>query len=197
MATSSSHSNPSYPEHSPKSAHSNEADRPGSSFQQKRPMERQGTSNILVETNRTFITQTNNMGANKGIYASSDDNVMAEPYRLHGKINEWIDSFDRGVANLLRDHEADFLNAYKEQMFLIQMELRELKGQIDAEHIKEKTNKRINRLEEERNLFRAQALDLDIKYKEQLKQIKSLKFQVEELDEEKRVFEAFVIGMPR
>lgn len=155
-------------------------------------------NNILVETNRTFMTQTNNLGGNKpgGIYASSDENggVMAEPYRLHGKISEWIDSFDKNIANLLKDHEADFLNAYKDHMFLIQMELRELKGQIDAEHIKQKTNKRINRLEEERNLFRAQALDLDIKYKEQLKQIKSLKFQVEELDEEKRVFEAFVIG---
>ena len=84
---------------------------------------------------------------------------------------------DSKIGNVLKQHENDFLFAYKDQMYNVQKELKMLKRKviiiftvdqkfnneikIDEETLKKRSDERMNILEEEREWFRCEAIRLD------------------------------------
>ncbi|KRX10859.1 hypothetical protein PPERSA_12210 [Pseudocohnilembus persalinus] len=143
---------------------------------------------------RNSQSQQNLQGLNNFYNSNIYNKLKIEDYYTpYNTLQGYIEEFNKQISGLLKKSEDDFLHAYKEQMTKIQKELKTLKRKIDEETKKQKTNDKMNILEQERDYFRAEALRLDKICKDQLRDLEELKFKIQILTEDKDYYENFVI----
>jgi hypothetical protein len=70
-------------------------------------------------------------------------------------------SLDSRVSDVLRKHEAGFLEDYKTAMYALQKELRDLKEKANEAEIQRKKEQQIQELTAKRHQFQQEAVDLD------------------------------------
>ena len=73
------------------------------------------------------------------------------------------------IQSVIHSHESDFFTAFRNKMFVIMREMRELRDKASGERHKAKNEARLVNLEKERDWFRREALKLDKVSKEQKK----------------------------
>ena len=78
-------------------------------------------------------------------------------------------------------------------MYIVQRDMRDLKEKASVERIKAKQEARLVHLENERDWFRREALELDRMNKDHKRMITELKFRVETLGEDKMFLQSQLI----
>lgn len=68
---------------------------------------------------------------------------------------------DKKVASVLRRHELEFLNEYKNRMYNVQKQMRQLKDKANEEENRRRKAQKIQELEQERDNLRQKAESLD------------------------------------
>jgi hypothetical protein len=89
---------------------------------------------------------------------------------------------------VIRTHEDDFFLAFKNKMYQITKEMRELKEKASTERQKAKQEARYVSLEKERDWFRQEALKLDKMCKDHKNILGKLKSALENIEEDRDFF---------
>lgn len=123
---------------------------------------------------------------------------------LYGQLNTCISvrdtqDLDHKVENVLKKHEADFLNVYRGHMFNVQKEMRMLKEKASEEENKRRRDEELVKMEQERDWFRNEAVRLDkickgegsLEYK---KSVEKWKSRADALEEDRKFLEDQVLG---
>lgn len=90
---------------------------------------------------------------------------------------------------MIKDHENDFFVAFKNKMYAIMKEMRELKEKASSERHKAKQEARLINLEKERDWFRREALKLDKMCKDHKRILNKLKATLENIEEDRDFFQ--------
>jgi hypothetical protein len=90
---------------------------------------------------------------------------------------------------VIHSHESDFFTAFRNKMFVIMREMRELRDKASGERHKAKNEARLVNLEKERDWFRREALKLDKVSKEQKKILVRLKTTLESMEEDRDFYQ--------
>jgi hypothetical protein len=93
------------------------------------------------------------------------------------------------VSQVIAAHERDFFLAFKNKMYTIMKEMKELRDRAAAERHKAKQDARLINLEKERDWFRREALKLDRMCKDQKKILSRLKTTLEGMEEDKDFYQ--------
>ena len=101
---------------------------------------------------------------------------------------------DQKVGNVLRKHEADFLNVYRGHMFNVQKEMRLLKEKASEEENKRRRDEELVKMEQERDWFRNEAVRLDKICKEYKKSVEKWKNKADALEEDRKFLEEQVLA---
>ena len=113
----------------------------------------------------------------------------AEINFCYGKLNDEINNLGQRIADVIKDHENDFFVAFKNKMYAIMKEMRELKEKASAERHKAKQEARLINLEKERDWFRREALKLDKMCKDHKRILAKLKATLENIEEDRDFFQ--------
>lgn len=92
------------------------------------------------------------------------------------------------ISDVIKDHENDFFVAFKNKMYAIMKEMRELKEKASSERHKAKQEARLINLEKERDWFRREALKLDKMCKDHKRILNKLKATLENIEEDRDFF---------
>jgi hypothetical protein len=92
------------------------------------------------------------------------------------------------IQDVIKDHENDFFVAFKNKMYAIMKEMRELKEKASSERHKAKQEARLVNLEKERDWFRREALKLDKMCKDHKRILSKLKSTLENIEEDRDFF---------
>jgi hypothetical protein len=90
---------------------------------------------------------------------------------------------------VIKYHENDFFVAFKNKMYNIMKEMRELKDKASAEKLKAKQEQRMLSLEGERDWFRKEALKLDKMCKDHKRILNKMKGTLENVEEDRDFFQ--------
>ena len=90
---------------------------------------------------------------------------------------------------MIKDHENDFFIAFKNKMYAIMKEMKELKEKASSERHKAKQDARLVNLEKERDWFRREALKLDKMCKDHKRILSKLKGTLENIEEDRDFFQ--------
>jgi len=106
---------------------------------------------------------------------------------------------DQKVGNVVRKHEADFLNVYRGHMFNVQKEMRMLKEKASEEENKRRRDEELVKMEQERDWFRNEAVRLDkickgICSSEYKKSVEKWKNKADALEEDRKFLEDQVLS---
>jgi hypothetical protein len=101
------------------------------------------------------------------------------------------------ITSVLNAHEHDFFLAFKNKMYQISKEMRELRDRAATERHKAKQEARVVGLERERDWFRREALKLDRLCKDQKKILARLKTTLEGMEEDKEFYQEQLIQTKR
>ena len=93
------------------------------------------------------------------------------------------------MKTVIKYHENDFLTAYNQQMYLIKKELKELKDKASDAKMKAKEDMRLQKLKEDRDWFRKEAVKLDKMCKEHKKVMGKMKTTLEIIEEDRDFFQ--------
>ena len=97
------------------------------------------------------------------------------------------------ISGVITAHENDFFLAFKNKMYAIMKEMKELRDRAATERHKAKQEARLINLEKERDWFRREALKLDRMCKDQKKILARLKTTLESMEEDKEFFQEQLI----
>lgn len=92
------------------------------------------------------------------------------------------------IQAVIKEHENDFIFAFKNKMYDIMKEMKELKEKASTEKRKEKQEHRLKTLEQERDWFRQEALKLDKMCKDHQRILNKLKSTMENIEEDRDFF---------
>ena len=92
------------------------------------------------------------------------------------------------IQDVIKDHENDFFVAFKNKMYAIMKEMKELKEKASSENHKAKQEGRLVSLEKERDWFRKEALKLDKMCKDHKRILSKLKSTLENIEEDRDFF---------
>lgn len=92
------------------------------------------------------------------------------------------------IADVIQGHENDFFIAFKNKMYAIMKEMKELKEKASSERHKAKQEARLVNLEKERDWFRKEALKLDKICKDHKRILNKLKSTLENIEEDRDFF---------
>ena len=112
----------------------------------------------------------------------------AEINVYYSKLNEYVDNLDDKINEVIKYHENDFFVAFKNKMYNIMKEMKELKQKASAERLKAKQVERIVTLESERDWFRQEALKLDKMCKDHKRILNKMKSSLENIEEDRDFF---------
>jgi len=101
------------------------------------------------------------------------------------------------INNVKSQSEKDFLLAFKNKMYVIMKEMKELRDKADLERNKARREARVVNLEKERDWFRREALKLDRMCKDQKKILSRLKTTLEGMEEDKEFYQEQLIQTKR
>jgi hypothetical protein len=90
---------------------------------------------------------------------------------------------------VIHSHESDFFTAFRNKMFVIMREMKELRDKASAERYKAKNEARVVTLERERDWFRREALKLDKMCKEHKRILARLKTALENVEEDRDFYQ--------
>jgi hypothetical protein len=90
---------------------------------------------------------------------------------------------------VIKEHENDFFIAFKNKMYSIMKEMKELKEKASSERHKAKQDARLVNLEKERDWFRKEALKLDSMCKDHKRILGKLKATLENIEEDRDFFQ--------
>lgn len=86
---------------------------------------------------------------------------------------------------MIHSHENDFFLAFKNKMYVIMKEMKELRDKASTERHKAKADARLVNLERERDWFRREALKLDKMCKDHKRILARLKTTLESMEEDR------------
>ena len=92
------------------------------------------------------------------------------------------------IGEVIKEHENDFFIAFKNKMYAIMKEMKELKEKASSERHKAKQDARLQNLEKERDWFRKEALKLDAMCKDHKRILAKLKATLENIEEDRDFF---------
>ena len=101
------------------------------------------------------------------------------------------------ISGVITAHENDFFLAFKNKMYAIMKEMKELRDRAATERHKAKQEARLINLERERDWFRREALKLDRMCKDQKKILARLKTTLESIEEDKEFYQEQLIQTKR
>ena len=138
----------------------------------------------------TFITDVN---ASKPKELSIGVSVKEVPKateinELYGGISSVIEQLNDKINNVIQYHEKDFFAAFKNRMYQIKEEMKILKEKASKERLEMKREERMATLQNERDWFRREALELDKMNKDRKKTILKLKNQLDNAEDDCRFF---------
>lgn len=90
---------------------------------------------------------------------------------------------------MIHSHESDFFTAFRNKMFVIMREMKDLRDKASAERYKAKNEARVVSLERERDWFRREALKLDKMCKEHKRILARLKTALENVEEDRDFYQ--------
>ena len=99
-----------------------------------------------------------------------------------------ITQLEQKITDVVKYHENDFFVAFKNKMYNIMKEMKELKDKASAERIRAKTESRIADVEKERDWFRREALKLDKMCKDHKRILGKMKSSLENTEEDRDFF---------
>ncbi|CAG9324517.1 unnamed protein product [Blepharisma stoltei] len=140
----------------------------------------------------TFLTQFQRLKISKDndITGANLDTINA----LYSDLNSCVMSLDQKVGGVLKKHELEFLNEYKERMYRIQKEMRILKEKANEAESQRRKVEKIQSLEKERDMLREKAEKLDRLCKEQKESVDTWKNKAEEMEDDRRFLEEQIIA---
>lgn len=109
--------------------------------------------------------------------------------KLHGELQGLADLLDDKVENKLNANENAFFLAYKNFMYTVQKEFKELKQKADEEETKTRRDAKIQSLEKELDWFMHEALRLDELCKKHKKDLDRWKGKAEALEDDRQFLE--------
>lgn len=95
---------------------------------------------------------------------------------------------------MIHAHESDFFTAFRNKMFVIMREMRELRDKASGERHKAKNEARVLNLEKERDWFRREALKLDKVCKEHKRVLARLKTTLEGMEEDRDFYQEQLVN---
>jgi chromosome segregation ATPase len=108
---------------------------------------------------------------------------------LHSQLQSLADELDEKVEGKLNANENAFFLAYKQFMFSVQKEFKELKQKADEEETKNRRDAKIQSLEKELDWFMNEALRLDELCKKYKKELDKWKGKAEALEDDRQFLE--------
>jgi len=108
---------------------------------------------------------------------------------LHLQLQTLADDLDEKVEAKLNNNENAFFLAYKDFMFSVQKEFKELKQKADEEETKNRRDAKIQSLEKELDWFMNEALRLDELCKKYKKELDKWKGKAEALEDDRQFLE--------
>jgi len=108
---------------------------------------------------------------------------------LHSQLQSLADELDEKVEGKLNANENAFFLAYKEFMFTVQKEFKELKQKADEEETKNRRDAKIQSLEKELDWFMNEALRLDELCKKYKKELDRWKGKADALEDDRHFLE--------
>lgn len=108
---------------------------------------------------------------------------------LQGKLQALADDLDERVEKKLNANEGAFFLAYKNFMYTVQKEFKELKEKADEEETKTRRDAKIQSLEKELDWFMKEALRLDELCKKHKKDLDKWKGKAEALEDDRQFLE--------
>lgn len=109
--------------------------------------------------------------------------------KLHGDLQSLADDLDEKVEAKLNANENAFMLAYKNFMYGVQKEFKELKQKADEEETKTRRDAKIQSLEKELDWFMHEALRLDELCKKHKKDLDKWKSRAEALEDDRQFLE--------
>lgn len=113
------------------------------------------------------------------------DNIL----QLHADLQKLADELDEKVESRLNANETAFFLAYKNFMYTVQKEFKELKQKADEEETKTRRDAKIQSLEKELDWFMHEALRLDELCKKHKKDLDKWKSKAETLEDDRQLLE--------
>eukprot|EP00443_Scrippsiella_acuminata_P127382 CAMPEP_0115655878 /NCGR_PEP_ID=MMETSP0272-20121206/43868_1 /TAXON_ID=71861 /ORGANISM="Scrippsiella trochoidea, Strain CCMP3099" /LENGTH=371 /DNA_ID=CAMNT_0003093841 /DNA_START=30 /DNA_END=1142 /DNA_ORIENTATION=- len=109
--------------------------------------------------------------------------------KLHNDLQSLADDLDERVEGKLKANEKTFFLAYKNFMYTVQKEFKELKQKADEEETKTRRDAKIQSLEKELDWFMHEALRLDELCKKHKKDLDKWKSKAEALEDDRQFLE--------
>lgn len=108
---------------------------------------------------------------------------------LYNELNNYVMKLDKKVGGVLKQHEMECLKNYKDKMYAIQKEIRQLRDKANEEENSKRKENKIKELEEHRNKLKERAEELDRLCKEQKRSLDKWKMRAEEMLDDKKFYE--------
>mmetsp|Transcript_17305 Transcript_17305/g.31176 ORF Transcript_17305/g.31176 Transcript_17305/m.31176 type:complete len:367 (+) Transcript_17305:3808-4908(+) len=104
---------------------------------------------------------------------------------LASQLDNCVTSLDSRVSEVLRKHEAGFLEDYKAAMYQLQKELKDLKEKANETEIERKKERQIQELTAKRSQFQEEAVELDRACKNLTKEVEEWQQKAESMEEDR------------
>ena len=115
--------------------------------------------------------------------------LLNEAYQVHQDLLRTIEVMDEKIDEVIKQHEAEFLLAYRNHIKTMKEELTSIKQRADEQERKMLSNDRAVFLEKQLILFREEALKLYDKLEEKTQECEHHKSQARELEKAKAIAE--------
>jgi len=103
-------------------------------------------------------------------------------------LDSQVEEMEKNIQRVVENQEKDFFLAFKNKMYTISKEMKELKEKASSERQKAKQEARYVSLEKERDWFRAESLKLDKMCKEHKRILQKMKEALENIEEDRDFF---------
>ena len=104
-------------------------------------------------------------------------------------LDSQVEEMEKNIQRVVENQEKDFFLAFKNKMYTISKEMKELKEKASSERQKAKQEARYVSLEKERDWFRAESLKLDKMCKEHKRILQKMKEALENIEEDRDFFQ--------
>ena len=115
--------------------------------------------------------------------------LLNEAYQIHQDLLKTIEVMDEKIDEVIKQHEAEFLLAYRNHIKTMKEELTSIKQKADEQEKKMLSNDRAVFLEKQLILFREEALKLYDKLEEKTQECEHHKSQAREFEKARSIVE--------
>jgi len=150
--------------------------------------EEEGMDSTFITSFKMNSQEETKLRSRKELLESVKDG--SEILKHHKDLQDLADQLDEMVKKQLSEHEKDFFLAYKQHMYTVQRDFKQLKHKADEEETKTRRDQKIHLLEKELHWFQNEALRLDELCKKYKRELDGWKGKAEALDEDRHFLEA-------